>query len=104
MFTDKKNSDKEYEHVLKVSDRFEMKTMKGFYVLFLKCVVLLLSDVIGKLRNCGLKNYGLCPSHYLSVPALSWDAILNMTKIELGLISDDFLTFLKDTVKPTITV
>ena len=25
-------------------------------------------------RNNSLKNYGLCPSHYLSSPALIWDA------------------------------
>ena len=31
---------------------------------------------------------GLCPSHYLSAPALSWDAMLNMTKVEIDLISD----------------
>ena len=35
-----------------------------------------------------LKNYGLCPSHYLSAPGLSWDATLKMTKIELELIPD----------------
>ena len=30
-----------------------------------------------------LKNYGLFQSHYQSAPALSWDAILNTTKVEL---------------------
>ena len=30
-----------------------------------------------------------CPSRYLSAPALSWDAMLNMTKIELKLISNE---------------
>ena len=34
-----------------------------------------------KFKNKSLKNYGLCPSHYLSVPGLSWDAMLKMTKI-----------------------
>ena len=29
----------------------------------------------------------MCPSHYLSVPALIWDAMRNMTKIRLELIS-----------------
>ena len=36
-----------------------------------------------KSEAIALKGYGLCPSHYLSVPALSWDAMLNMTKAEL---------------------
>ena len=35
-----------------------------------------------------LKNYVLCPSHYVSAPALSWDAMLNMTKVKLELIPD----------------
>ena len=51
-----------------------------------KCDVLLLADVFGKVTKNSLKNYGLCSSHYLSAPALSWDALLNMTKVELELI------------------
>ena len=37
----------------------------------------------------------LWPSHYLSTPALTWDAILIMTKVELDLISvvDVYLFF-----------
>ena len=39
-------------------------------------------------RNNSLKVYGLCSSHYLSAPALSCDAMLNMTKVKLELITD----------------
>ena len=85
--TGKKISEKEYERVLKVWNKFEMKMMKDCHHLYLKCDDLLLTDVFEKFRNC-LKNYGLCPRHYLSAPDLSWDAILNMTKVELELISD----------------
>ena len=62
--------------------------IKDYYDLYLNCDVLLLADVFEKCRNNGLKNYVLCPSHYLSTPALSWDAMLNMTKVELDLIPD----------------
>ena len=48
----------------------------------------MLADVFEKFRNKSLKNHGLYLSHYLSAPALSWDAILNMTKGELELIQD----------------
>ena len=65
-----------------------MKTMKDYHELYLKYDVLLLADVFEKYRNNSLKNCGLFPSHYLSPPALSWDAMLNMTKVELGLIPD----------------
>ena len=53
--------------------------MKDYHNLYLKCDVLLLADVFEKFRNNSLKNYGLCPSHYLSAPDLSSDAMLNMT-------------------------
>ena len=48
-----------------------MKTMKDYhlYHLYLKCDILLLADVFEKFRNnTSLKNYGLCPSHYLNAP------------------------------------
>ena len=49
--TGKKVIDKEFEHVFKVWDRFEMRTMKDYHNLYLKCDVLLLADVLGKFRN-----------------------------------------------------
>ena len=63
-----------------------MKTMKDYHDLYLNCDVLLLADAFEKLRINSLKNYGLCPSHYLRAPGLSWNAMLKMTKIEPELI------------------
>ena len=73
--------------------------MKDYHKLFLKCDVLLLADVFEKSRNNSLENYGLCSSHYLSAPGLSWDAMLKMTRIELELIPDPnmFIFFEKGT-------
>ena len=76
-----------------------MKTMKDYCNLYLKCDVLLLANVVEKfrsnsLRNYGLwpshyfRNYGLWPSHYFYTPALSWEAVIYMTKVELELITD----------------
>ena len=65
-----------------------MKTIKDYYKLYLKCDILLLADAIEKFRNNSLKNYGLCPSHYLSAPGLSWETMLKVTKIKLELIPD----------------
>ena len=61
-----KISDKKYEHVLNVWNVFEMETMKDYHELYLKCELLFLPDVFEKFRNSGLKNYGLCLTHYLS--------------------------------------
>ena len=62
--------------------------MKDYLNFYLKCGNLLLADVFEKFRNNSLKNYGLCPSHYLSTTGLSWDAMLKMTKLKLELIID----------------
>ena len=65
--------------------------MKDYQDLYLKCEVLLLVDVFEKFRNKSLKNYGICPSHYLSTPGFSWDAMLKMKKIKLELIPDPYI-------------
>ena len=66
---------------------------------YLECEVLLLADVFEKFRSNSINNYGLCPNHYLSSPAVSWDALLNMTKVE-----SESLTFPKDIGKLTIII
>ena len=62
---------KEYEHVFKVWYKLEMKTMKAYHDLYS-------AVVFKKFRNKTFKNYGLCPSHYMSTPVLNWDAMLNI--------------------------
>ena len=47
--TGKRITDKEYEHVLKVWNKFEMKTIKDYHDLCLKWDVLLSADVFGKI-------------------------------------------------------
>ena len=49
--TGNKISNKEYEHALKIWERFEMKTMKDYHDLHLKCDVLLLADIFERFRN-----------------------------------------------------
>ena len=41
-----------------------------------------------KFISTSLKYYNLDPCHYFSLPGLSWDAMLKMTKVELEKISD----------------
>ena len=88
MLTDRKTSDKGYEHVPNVWKKFEMKMMKDYQDLYLKCDISLSADVFEKFGNNSLKNYELCPSHYLSAPGSNKDAMLKMTKNELELIPD----------------
>ena len=66
-----------------------MNTMGDYYDLYLKTDILLLAVVSEKFVSTCLDYYGLDPCHYFSIPGLSWNAMLKMTKIELGLISDN---------------
>ena len=93
-----------------------MKKMKDYHNLYLKCDVLLLVNFFEKFRNDSLKNYELCPSHYLSAPGLSWDAMLRMAKIKIDLVPDsemyiffqvqeeEFLILVIDTTRRTINI
>ena len=62
--------------VLNVRNKFDMKTVKNYHKLYLKCDVLLLADVFEKIRGNSVRNYGFCASHYLDAPDLIWDAML----------------------------
>ena len=80
--------DKEYENVVKIWDRFERKTKKDYHDLWLTCDVSLVGDVFEKFSNSSLRNFGLCLCYYLSPPALGWDAMISMIKVELEIVSD----------------
>ena len=64
-------SSKESKHTLNVWKKSEMKTIKRYHNLYLKCNNLLSANVFKKFRNNSIKNYGKCLSHYLSAPGLS---------------------------------
>ena len=85
LLTCKKFSDKNYQHLLKAWYRFQMKTIKNYHSFYLKCDVSFLAGVFEKFINCILRNYGLCPSHYLRAPALRWSAMLNMTIVDVDI-------------------
>ena len=62
--------------------------MKDYHDSYLKCSILLIADVFEQIRYNSIRNYGLCLSHYFRAPALSWDVMLNMTKMKPELITD----------------
>ena len=73
--------DKKYPHFCKVWKKLERKIKTDYHDLYLICDVSLLVDIFEKLRNRCLQNYDLCPTHYLSPPALSWEAMLSILKL-----------------------
>ena len=74
---------KDYLKCELIWDKFKMKNMGDYHVLYLKKDVLFLADVLEKFTDTCLKLYGLDPCHYFSSPGLSWDAMLKMTGVKL---------------------
>ena len=60
--TGRKITYKEFEHIFNLKNNIEIKTMKDYHNLYLKCDVLSLGDVFEKFRTNSLKFYGLCRS------------------------------------------
>ena len=81
-------SEDDYKHAQEVWDAFKIRNLGEYHDFYLKTDVLLLADVFENFRKTCLNHYRLDPSHYMSSPGLSWDAMLKMTKINLDLISD----------------
>merc|ERR1711892_677279 len=58
--------------------------------------VMLLSDVFESFRSTTLDKYKLDPSHFMTVPSLSWSACLKKTKVKLELLTDPDMSMFID--------
>ena len=97
-------SDEDYQHAIKVWNKFGCKTIKDYHDLYLKSDVLLLADVFEKFRSTCLKHYKLDPAHYYTSPGLAWDACLKITGQNLDLLSDyDMLMMFERGIRGGIT-
>lgn len=93
-------SDELYKRAQLVWSIFGCKTLGDYSDIYLKSDVLLLCDIFENFRNSSLNAYGLDPAHYLTIPSLSWDAMLKYTQIELELLTDiDMLHFFKKGIR-----
>ena len=79
-------SEKDYKRAIDVWNVSKRNAIGDYHDLYLKTDVLLLADVFEKFINMCLDYYELDPCHYFSSPRLSWDAMLKMIGIKLGLI------------------
>ena len=83
-----KISQKNYNHAQKVWKTFGCKNLGEYHDLYLKIDVLSLADVWTQFRKTCIKYYELDPSHYVSAPSLSWDAMLKKTGVKIELFID----------------
>ena len=88
MITPSGLSDEDYQHAQKVFEAFGCKNLADYTELYCKSDVLLLADVFETFINVCLKKYKLDPSHYITTPSLSMDAMLKMTNVKLELLTD----------------
>jgi hypothetical protein len=81
-------SDRDYEHAQNEWREFNIQTLGEFSDRYLKIDVILLVDVFERFRRMCLKDYKLDPAWFFTIPGLSWDAALKLTKVVLDLLSD----------------
>ena len=86
--SDEKIKDVDYEHMQKVWNEFNCKTIGDYHDLYLKTDVTLLADIFQTFRKTCMESYKLDPLHYYTAPGLSWNALLKHTNIDLELLTD----------------
>ena len=77
-------SEDDYAHTQKVWNELNIQNLRQYHDLYMTLDVILLADVFENFRRMSLNYYELDPCHYYTLPGLSFDACLKMTKIENG--------------------
>ena len=81
-------TDSDYSHAREVFEKFECQNLRDYMLVYLAGDVLQLADIFTAFRKTFYADFGLDPTHYISLPQLAWDALLKESKIRLELISD----------------
>ncbi|ORP64564.1 hypothetical protein B7954_01790, partial [Vibrio cholerae] len=65
----------------------------------------LLADVFETFRDLCLKDYNLDPVHMYSLPGLTWEACLRMTRVKLQLFTDiDMHLFVESAIRGGVSM
>ena len=105
ILTDSDISDDEYDQAQKVFEILKCRNLGELHDLYVETDVRLLSDVFEQFRDAALKNYGLDPVHYITLPSFAFDAMLKYTGVELELLTDpDMYMFFEDSMRGGISV
>ena len=83
-------SDEDYQHAQKVFKAFDCKNLGDYTELYCKSDVLILAYLFESFIDVCLMKCKLDPSHYITAPSLSWDAMLKMTEVELELLINGY--------------
>ena len=78
----------DYQQACDIFNKLGMSTFKEYHKLYLTLDGLLLADVLTDLRTTSMRDSGLDPAHYFTMPNFSFDDMLKTTKVELELLTD----------------
>lgn len=89
-------SDKQYAHVQRIWNTFNIKSLGEYTDLRIRTDILLLADVFQQFRRSSHKTHSLDPVHYYTLPDYTWDCMLFKTRQTLELLTDiDMLMFVE---------
>ena len=80
---DEPQSDEDYAFAQDLWKKFCLTSLGDLHDLYVKVDTLLLADVFENYREVSLATYGLDPAHFVTAPALSWNAALLYTGVSL---------------------
>ena len=93
-------SDMDLKHANNVFNKFNLNNLGDYHDLYVKSDTLLLAGIFENFRNACLDNYGLDPTHFVSLPGLAWQACLKKTNVKLELITDyDMFLIIEDEIR-----
>ena len=64
-------SESEYQHAKDVWEAFKMTSMKQYHDTYLATDVLILADVMTEFSQVCIRDHGIDPKHYVSLPGFS---------------------------------
>lgn len=101
---ERKVTDSDYSHARDVWDAFNCGCLGDYSDVYLLIDVLILSDVFENFRDLSMSNYELDCAYYITLPSLTFDAMLKFTKVELELFKDyDKYLFIERGIRGGIT-
>ena len=97
-------TDEDYKHANKVWSTFNIKNVGKYHDLYVQTDTLQLAEIFENFRKACNKKYQLDPAHFVSAPALAWQACLKKTDVKLELLTDiDMLLMFEQRIRAGIS-
>ncbi|KAJ8917076.1 hypothetical protein NQ315_012995 [Exocentrus adspersus] len=98
--TESSITEEDYQHAQLVWKTFKCRNIGEYSDIYLKTDVLLLTDVFEVFRDVCMEVYGLEAASFITLPGLSWQAMMKYTKVRLELLTDvDMLHFIRKSIR-----